>query len=207
MWHIRLIPPLLVKRFNFALSILITVFCLIQGGVVHAQSLPFSAPLIDPIVQQLLDSIKPKEPPKPVLTARDNPQHCNEQTQWIASEGDFYCIDKQGSHANIISGNLYNGYDFGYCTYLVATMRYVPSGWGDAISWYGNAQASGYVTGSTPRVGAIAWYNGYAPGHVAFVSVVYGDGTFLITEENVVGWNVVSTRVVSGAGSSWLFIY
>jgi surface antigen len=101
------------------------------------------------------------------------------------------------------SGSLSNGYSFGYCTWYVASRRYVPGGWGNAINWYGAAQASGFATGSAPRVGAIAWER---MNHVAYVESVNGDGTVTVSEMNFNGgWDRVSRRTT--AASHFLYIY
>lgn len=89
----------------------------------------------------------------------------------------------------------YNRFDWGYCTWWVAQRRSVT--WmGNAIDWYGNAQAQGYVVGDTPAPGAIlvrrsAYWGGY--GHVAYVESVSGT-TFTISEMNVLGVGRLSTR-------------
>jgi CHAP domain len=89
----------------------------------------------------------------------------------------------------------YNRFDWGYCTWWVAQRRAVT--WmGDAIEWYGNAQAQGYAVGDTPAPGAIlvrrsAYWGGY--GHVAYVESVEGS-TFTVSEMNVAGVGRLSTR-------------
>jgi hypothetical protein len=88
-----------------------------------------------------------------------------------------------------------NRFDWGYCTWWVAQRRTVT--WmGNAIEWYGNAQAQGYAVGDTPAPGAIlvrrsAYWGGY--GHVAYVESVEGT-TFTISEMNVLGVGRLSTR-------------
>ncbi len=58
-------------------------------------------------------------------------------------------------------------------------------GWGNAKSWYSNAQASGYPTGTTPEVGSIAvdtnTFNPY--GHVAWV-LSFTSTTITVSEQN-----------------------
>lgn len=99
-----------------------------------------------------------------------------------------------------------NDYDFGNCTWYVARRRAVPAGLGNATDWLSSAQAMGLQTGLTPRKGAIAWeVTSYYWGHVAYVEDVYPDGTFLISEMNVAGFDMTDTRVVTAA--SWQFIY
>ncbi len=75
----------------------------------------------------------------------------------------------------------FNGYDWGYCTWYVATQIAVPDNWGNAGTWAYYAQLSGWkVSQTTPTVGAIAqddWVPGYYgnQGHVAIVTAVSGN--------------------------------
>lgn len=73
----------------------------------------------------------------------------------------------------------YNGYDYGYCTWYVATQVSVPSNWGNASSWAYYARLSGWTVSSTPQVGAIAQtpYAAGGEGHVAIVDAVSPDGS------------------------------
>lgn len=96
-------------------------------------------------------------------------------------------------------GSSNNAYPYGWCTYYVATRRYVPARWGDAKSWLSSARASGYATGSEPAAGAIvvtgeSWY-----GHVAYVESVNG-GSITISEMNYKGWGITSSRTISAHG-------
>ena len=99
----------------------------------------------------------------------------------------------------------FNGYSYGYCTWYVASRRSVPSNWGNAISWYYNAQYSGYGVGSAPAPGAIAWERS---NHVALVESVNGN-MVTVSEMNYYsnggGWNRVSRRTVPA--STFLYIY
>ena len=102
-----------------------------------------------------------------------------------------------------------NGYSYGYCTYYVAGRRSIPSNWGNAGSWYYNAQLSGYGVGRTPRPGAVAWTSSGYYGHVSYVEQVAGDQV-LVSEMNYAsspggGWNRVSYRWVPY--STFLYIY
>jgi N-acetylmuramoyl-L-alanine amidase len=98
-----------------------------------------------------------------------------------------------------------NGYSYGYCTYYAAMRRSIPSSWGNARSWYYNAQSSGFSVGSTPVRGAIAWSGAGYYGHVAYVESVSG-GMVTISEMNYNGgWNRVSSRTVSAG--SFRYIY
>ena len=107
-----------------------------------------------------------------------------------------------------------NGYDFGNCTWYVANKRSasgrpVPSNFGNAITWKVIAQRAGLSTGPTPAVGAVAWKAAsYGYGHVAYVEAVNADGSFLISEMNVVGFNRTSSQTISaGNTGSYYFIY
>ncbi len=97
-----------------------------------------------------------------------------------------------------------NGYDFGYCTWYVASRRSVPSNWGNAANWYYNAQFSGFKVGDTPRAGAIAWTGAGYAGHVAYVESVHG-GMVTVSEMNYGGWDQVTYRTVPS--SYFRYIY
>ena len=98
-----------------------------------------------------------------------------------------------------------NSYALGYCTYYVASRRAVPSNWGNANTWYYNAQASGFSVGSVPVAGAIAWTGAGYFGHVAYVESVSGN-TITISEMNFNGnWNHRTYRTASA--SSFRYIY
>jgi surface antigen len=107
-------------------------------------------------------------------------------------------------HLTYYSGGA-NGYAFGYCTYYVASRRSIPSFWGNASSWYYNAQASGFSVGSAPATGAIAWSGAGYYGHVAYVEAVSGDMVTVSEMNYNGGWDRVSRRTVSA--SSFRYIY
>ncbi|MEO7364645.1 MAG: LysM peptidoglycan-binding domain-containing protein [Candidatus Saccharimonadales bacterium] len=74
----------------------------------------------------------------------------------------------------------YNGYDYGYCTWYVATRISVPSNWGNAYTWDNLAPASGWTVSSTPRVGAVGQSDNISYlGHVAVVEAVSDDGSMI----------------------------
>jgi surface antigen len=90
------------------------------------------------------------------------------------------------------SGPIYgsNGYDFGYCTWYVATQISVPSNWGNASSWAYYARMSGWNVGDTPTAGSIAQTADAAggEGHVALVTGVADGGTLIhISDMNDTG--------------------
>lgn len=101
-------------------------------------------------------------------------------------------------------GNARNGYAYGNCTYYVAMKRAVPRGWGNARTWLQRAAASGYKTGTTPAVGAIAWTPFGRYGHVAYVEAVNGN-TVTISEMNYVRWNRVNTRTVPASAFQYIY--
>ncbi|MHB8510243.1 MAG: COG3942 and LysM peptidoglycan-binding domain-containing protein [Candidatus Dormibacteria bacterium] len=85
-------------------------------------------------------------------------------------------------------------FPYGYCTWYVSTKRNVP--WmGDARQWFGNAQAYGYATGQTPRVGAIMVTRESGWGHVGYVEAVDGS-CWTVSEMNYRGFGIVDTRHV-----------
>ncbi len=97
------------------------------------------------------------------------------------------------------------GYAYGYCTYYVALRRSVPGGWGNANTWYYNAQASGFKVGSAPVPGAIAWTGAGYYGHVAYVENVSGSMVTISEMNYNGGWNRVTSRTVPA--SSFRYIY
>lgn len=101
-----------------------------------------------------------------------------------------------------------NGYDYGYCTWYVATQVAVPSNWGNASSWAYYARLSGWNVSKAPTVGAIAQTGNAAGGlgHVAIVTGVNADGSVTVRDMNgFAGWGRVGTGTV-GAGVFQNFI-
>lgn len=111
------------------------------------------------------------------------------------------------STVNARPGSRNNAYPYGWCTYYVASRRYVPGGWGNAQSWLGSARRSGYATGSRPVPGAIMVSSESWIGHVAYVESVHGD-SFTVSEMNYKGWGITSQRTISiSNGRVMGFIY
>jgi len=103
-------------------------------------------------------------------------------------------------------GTYRNTYTSGNCTWYVAGRRQVPSGWGNAVSWYYHATSSGWAVGTTPAIAAIAWTPAGSMGHVALVEGVSDDGQRVyISEMNYRGLGVKSYRWTSA--SSFKYIY
>lgn len=91
-------------------------------------------------------------------------------------------------------------FPYGQCTWYVAQKRYVP--WsGHAKTWLVNARAYGFITGSTPEVGAImvtsegGWL-GRAYGHVSYVEAINGSW-ITVSEMNYNCWACKSVRTLS----------
>lgn len=107
-----------------------------------------------------------------------------------------------------------NGYDYGYCTWWAALRRAqtghpIPSNLGNASSWKILAQRAGIGVGNTPRAGAVIWTppRDYY-GHVGYVESVDADGTVHVSEMNVRGFGVRSTRTLSAAqAAAYGYIY
>lgn len=102
----------------------------------------------------------------------------------------------------------YNGYDYGYCTWYVATQVPVPANWGNASTWAYYARLSGWNVSKLPSVGSIAQTAAAAggEGHVAIVTAVYPNGTIQIRDMNgLAGWGRVGVGTVS-AGTFQNFI-
>ncbi len=98
-------------------------------------------------------------------------------------------------------GSSSNSYSYGYCTWYVATRRYVPPFLGNANQWPSNARRAGMSVSSSPVAGAagVARYGN----HVVYIERVEG-GTVFYTEMNgPAGWG----RVNSGSASASNFIY
>ena len=87
-------------------------------------------------------------------------------------------------------------FTFGECTWYAASRRPVP--WtGNAWQWYSNARAMGFAVGQTPEPGAfmVTWESVFF-GHVAYVEQVNEDGSFIVSEMNFNGWDVIDSRTI-----------
>jgi surface antigen len=88
----------------------------------------------------------------------------------------------------------YNGYDYGYCTYYVASRIAVPSNWGNANTWDNYARATpGWAVRLTPVAGAVAQTDRGGLGHVAIVTAVSPDGSMIKYSDmnGLAGWGRV----------------
>ena len=91
-------------------------------------------------------------------------------------------------------------YEWGNCTYWAFAQRLwandpIPTDWGNANTWDDNAKLDHYLVDHTPSVNAIYQTDSGDLGHVAYVKEVNPEtGEWTITEMNVKGLNIVSTR-------------
>ncbi len=96
-----------------------------------------------------------------------------------------------------------NTYAWGNCTYWSFAMRLwagspIPTSWGNANTWDDRAERDGYEVNHTPRVGAVYQTDAGQWGHVAYVASVDPiSGSWMISEMNAKGLNIVSTRTFS----------
>jgi surface antigen len=102
-----------------------------------------------------------------------------------------------------------NLYDYGYCTWWTSKRRAgvgapIPQNWGDAHSWDNNALLVKFGVDHTPTKYAIMQTDAGKLGHVAFVEEVAADGSWTISEMNVLGWDIMGTRTLK-ASDAWLF--
>ncbi len=121
------------------------------------------------------------------------------------------------SAVSLYDGPAYAGddYAFGNCTYWVAMLRAqinqpIPNNWGNAATWAANAMLAGHVVDHNPSYGAIMQISNvdHGLGHVAFVEQVYPDGSWQISEMNVIGYDEVDTKILpASADASYNFIH
>ena len=161
----------------------------------------------------LVDIINPPiqiEEPIKEITWQDNPNNCDQTTQWIASEKPFYCIDKPISSISSLNSKKAivapanssgNTYSYGYCTWYVKNqLSRVNNGWHNAYQWSYYAKLDGFGVYNSPIVNSVA----VKGNHVAVVTAVNGD-QMTISEMNYKGWNIQSSRTIPITG--WQFIY
>lgn len=88
-----------------------------------------------------------------------------------------------------------NGYDYGYCTWYVASRIKVPNNWGNANTWAYYAPSAGWTVSKRPTPGAIAQTTGPGYGHVGIVTEVSDDGLMIKYSDmnGLAGWGRVGT--------------
>lgn len=102
-----------------------------------------------------------------------------------------------------------NGYDYGYCTWYVASRIAVPTNWGNANTWALYAALSGWTVSSAPKAGWIAQTGAGWEGHVAVVEAVSADGTMIKYSDmnGLAGWGRVGYSDWVPASSFPHYIY
>ncbi len=106
-------------------------------------------------------------------------------------------------------------YAFGNCTYWVFMRRAqigdpIPTNWGNAADWAYNARVAGHVVDHNPAPGSIMQISDvdHGLGHVAFVESVDPDGTWHISEMNVVGFDEIDNKTMPASTAvSYNFIH
>jgi N-acetylmuramoyl-L-alanine amidase len=118
---------------------------------------------------------------------------------WIPNVAQPSVAAPRSFSASVVSSSFvptfgYNGYDFGYCTWFVASVIAVPSNWGNANTWDDYARRTpGWAVLTTPRAGAIGQTDGGGLGHVAIVTAVSPDGSQIQYKDmnGIAGWGRV----------------
>jgi len=106
-------------------------------------------------------------------------------------------------------------YDYGNCTYWASLRRIqvgkpIPNTWGNAATWAVRAMLGGWVVDHTPTKYSIMQTPNSAGGlgHVAFVESVDPDGTWHISEMNVVGFDEIDKKAMpASAAARYSFIH
>lgn len=108
---------------------------------------------------------------------------------------------KQASGIYYVSSYPGDYYAWGNCTWWTAMRRDqigepIPNSWGNAATWAYYAALDGYKVDHTPSYGAIMQISDVdgGLGHVAFVENVNLNGTWHISEMNVLGLDVVDYK-------------
>ena len=85
-----------------------------------------------------------------------------------------------------------NDMSYGQCTYWAKSKRPdLPTGLGNANTWYSRARAMGFAVGAAPRIGAVATTTRGVRGHVSIVEQIKGNMIY-VSEMNVHGVGVLS---------------
>ncbi len=137
--------------------------------------------------------------------------------QAINGAGTYSTVDPAPTGIVVLGNYSYPGdkYDPGNCTYWAYARRAqvgepIPNTWGDASSWAFYAGLDGYTVDHTPSKHAIMQTPDAAEGlgHVAFVESVNPDGTWHISEMNVLGLYIVDHKAMpASAATNYNFIH
>jgi surface antigen len=137
--------------------------------------------------------------------------------QAISGSGTYSTVNPAPTGVAVLGNYTYPGdeYALGNCTYWVYARRaqvgeLIPNSWGNASSWAVNATLMGYVVNHTPSKYTIMQtpYVDGGLGHVAFVESVDPDGTWNISEMNVLGLYIVDHKAMpASAAANYNFIH
>lgn len=137
--------------------------------------------------------------------------------QAINGSGTYSTVNPAPTGVAVLGGFTFPGDEYapGNCTYWVYARRAqvgeaIPDIWGNAATWAFNAQLAGYKVDHTPSKYAIMQtpYVDNGLGHVAFVESVSPDGTWNISEMNVLGLYIVDHKSMpASAAANYNFIH
>jgi surface antigen len=137
--------------------------------------------------------------------------------QAINGSGTYSTEDPAPTGVAVLGDYTFPGdaYAPGNCTYWVYARRAqvgesIPNNWGNAATWAANAALMGYRVDHTPSQYAIMQtpYVDGGLGHVAFVESVDPDGTWHISEMNVLGLYIVDHKAMpASAAAAYNFIH
>lgn len=137
--------------------------------------------------------------------------------QAINGSGTYSTVDPAPTGVAVLGDYTYPGDEYapGNCTYWAFARRAqvgesIPNTWGNASSWSANATLMGYRVDHSPSQNAIMQtpYVDGGLGHVAFVESVDPDGTWHISEMNVLGLYIVDHKAMpASAAVDYNFIH
>jgi surface antigen len=152
-----------------------------------------------------------------VVVIAETPQAILQEIFGTSSDADVSTVNPAPTGIAILGDFTYPGdtYALGNCTYWVFARRAqvgepIPTTWGNAATWAPRAATDGYVVDHTPTQYAIMQTANSAGGlgHVAFVEDVEPNGTWDISEMNVLGLYIVDHKNMPvSAEASYNFIH
>ncbi|MDR0614465.1 MAG: CHAP domain-containing protein [Lactobacillales bacterium] len=166
-------------------------------------------------VQVVTLETKPEET-QPSFSPPPKPTSPTSQEKKKESATSTIAVPKKGG---ITSGADMNwtvdhGFYWGQCTWYVNNIfnHRIPQTWGNAATWSSAARADGRSVSAIPRTNSVVCYQPGCEGasvfgHVAVVTGVNSDGTYNISESNVEGLGIISSRSNLKPGDGIEFIY
>lgn len=171
-----------------------------------AVQVPIISPVPDPPAAKVAQINSPAPPTTP---AKASPKPVSQKPAQHATSV------KPAAIATPAQISFANHYAWGNCTWWAAFRRAqtgdpIPGNWGNAAAWADQAASDGYVVNHQPSAGAIMQTADSAGGlgHVAFVESVDSDGTWHISEMNVIGLDQVDHKAEpASAAANYNFIH